>query len=363
MQYPSIDHLSQNVTDFMPVPPFPVEAEENHLWYLEEKLDGSQLSIRLYSTGDDVEWRFENKGKPAIDPNTFGRTTTALRKLIDREALNPIFIYHGEAIGRPKHNVLEYHRCPRHYWVCYDIYDSVQKRFLSPDQKRIECERVGVECVPLIYYNVDPTVNPYVKAKEIIALIESGRLQSMLGGPPEGVVLKHHRFWRKGQYVSRKRKLVTAAFKESHKKGSVRMGIDANVFLEKLGKAFAVPGRFQKGVQHLREQGLMTDSFNQSKVRLHKELDRDFEKEYKGEIMEYLWNELSPEIKSWARDGSAEWFRGWHATYLEAEGRTDPDDIVPKTIEYRINEETYIVPVGCPTSIVDFAKSKKENMS
>lgn len=163
---------------------------------------------------------------------------------------------------------------------------------------------------PILYYNVDPNINPYEKCKNLIDQIETNNIVSCLGGTPEGIVLKHHAFSQNNKISSTKLKYVTTKFKERHATKQSKYEESADDFIEKLGKSFCTEARFQKAYQHLVEHERI-DSSNVKQNDLNKiieELGSDFDKEYKEEIMLLLWVEFSSVIKKYARENVGLWF-------------------------------------------------------
>lgn len=309
MHYPSIERFSFGSSLEAALNDSSPEAEDNHKWYIQEKMDGSNLSVSFKRDGDNIKLPKELTfacGRNVIDPDRemFKKTCDRLILLIDN--LNPNFVYHGEAIRKCKHNIAQYSRVPRHYFICFDIYDCSRLKYLSPDELIVECNRVGLEHVVFLHINNDLSIKPDVVMKDFISKIESGLLNSMLGGVPEGIVFKHHNFWYRGKYVASKRKLVTEKFKECQHSRQSKNNISADEFIEKLGKCFAVEGRFAKARQHLEELGKLNKTPGDKK-RISHELDMDFDKEYKDEICTYLWQELGPVIKFYAKTGLDDW--------------------------------------------------------
>jgi len=303
--YPSIESININSKKCW---------KDNYQFYFEEKIDGSQLSMFL----NNNQLEFYNKNKLLKNNNqVFQKAITMLLcKFQDKNILNSNYIYHGEAVCNLRHNVNIYERTPKYYFIVYDIYDLETKRYLSIEDKHTECDRVGIEYVQVIYHNQDVECNPYMKADELIKEIESGNIKSCLGGIPEGVVLKHHAVMQKDKCVATKLKYVTDAFKERHKeKQAKRTEYSPTEFIEKLGKEFCVHARFQKAYQHLIEDNKIdqNDKNYNDISKIVGELDVDFDKEYKEEIMMLLWAEFSPIIKKYARDGVGLWYKD---TYL-----------------------------------------------
>jgi hypothetical protein len=196
---------------------------------------------------------FFNKNHEVKPNNVFGKSIEMITSH-SSAIWNPDYVYHGEAISKPRHNVLTYKRVPRLYWICYDIYSKSEERYLSYEEKQKECERMMIELVPRIYQNDDPRYDSPFQTAGFILENESIP-ESCLGGPIEGVVFKHHHFYKKGQYVATKRKIVRPEFKERQKVGKKAFSetMDATEFLKGIGEMFNVPARFQKGVIHLKQ--------------------------------------------------------------------------------------------------------------
>jgi hypothetical protein len=300
--YPAIETINLNSTRSW-------TDNDNYRYYIEEKIDGSQFSMIL---NDNNTLSFYNKKSLINNTNTtFMKTISMLKfNFENKNILNPNYIYHGESVCKLKHNVVVYERTPKNYFICYDIFDISTKTFLSPELKKTELDRVGLEMVPILFYNQDPNISPYDKCKELISQIEENNIKSYLGGTPEGIVLKHHAFKQHDKTSATKLKYVTTIFKERHQTKQPKFEASADDFLEQLGKSFSTEARFQKAYQHLVENERI-DSTNVKRNDLDKiigELGFDFDKEYKEEMMLLLWVEFSPIIKKYARENVGRWF-------------------------------------------------------
>lgn len=302
-KYPPIDKFGSGSSLESAIRVLDPEAACNYKFYIQEKLDGSNFGVTIVN--GELVYTCKNS---VADPSVVEFKNTCERIALMRDKLNPNLSYHGEAMHKRRPHLVSYARIPRHYFVCFDIYDKGADRYFSPDELRAECDRVGFECIKFIYENNDPNVDMNKLICEYIEDIYMGKLESMLGGEPEGIVIKHHNFWLKGRYVSVRRKAVTKKFKECQKKRVPRADVNTtDDFLRQLGYAFALPARFAKSVQHLSQRGLL-DGTIADKRRLTRELDRDFDKEYQEEIMAYLWQELGPVVREHARAGLDEWY-------------------------------------------------------
>lgn len=289
--------------------------KDSYNFYIEEKIDGSQLTFLLNENGTLDFYNKNTKIKPGS--NTFEKALTMLKFAFDnKNLLNNNLIYYGEAVCNLKHNVVTYDRTPKHYFILYDIYNISEKRYMSPEFKQEEAKRLGLECVPILYYNDDINCNAVEKCQALIKDIEENRLVSCLGGIPEGVVLKHHAFNKDGKIVATKKKMVTDKFKERHNNKQEKMVYSADDFIKRLGLSFATHARFHKAVQHLCEKDIINKDklVNNDIHKVTEELNNDFDKEYRDELMLLLYIELSPHIKKYAREGLGAWFR---ETYID----------------------------------------------
>jgi len=279
-------------------------------YVIEEKIDGSQLSFTASVEG--IKFTCRNKDA-IIDGNTFKKACDMITFLhqTNVDLFNPNYTYHGESVCKPKHNICQYDRVPKYYFIIYDIFDNdpTKQSYLSREEVELEAKRVGFSVVPVL---ASGEGNAYPEAGRLIQQIEQGDLISCLGGRVEGVVVKYQ-----GVKVIQGRalKLVSSAFKES--KGVVELGkqdTEANDFLQQVGTLFAQEARLHKGLQHLREEGFVfpdpsdTEATKKAYTKYIGELDSDFDKEYKQLVMNWLWTEFSPVIKKVARTGSYEYF-------------------------------------------------------
>lgn len=298
--YPSINTLDVKSTRSW-------KEDNNWQYYIEEKIDGSQLSILI----ENDKLSFYNKNKVAGMNNAFEKAITMLRFNYDgKNILNPDYIYHGESVCRIKHNVICYERTPKHYFILYDIFNHMTKEYLSSEDKLLEANRVGFEIVPTLYKNTNPDQNPYEICDRLIKQIENGEITSCLGGNVEGIVVKHHAFTKKGKTVATKLKLTTQLFRERHLLKQPKAELSADDFLTSLGQSFCTEARFQKAYQHLVESNRINPNLpkNNDKDKIIMALNADFDKEYKDELKELLYVEFSPLLKKLGREGAGNWF-------------------------------------------------------
>jgi hypothetical protein len=269
MKYPSLVPLSKSAGE---------KWEPNLAWYIQEKIDGSQLTFK--KVGEKVI--FMCQGKERSKEIMFANVVDAINLV--KEDLNPDYTYHGEYVSKPKHNVLSYMRHPRNYVVIYDI--ETPSGYMLPIEMEKECARLDFEFVKILYYrdSLAPQINPFDVAQD---LLTRNAVTPHLGGDQaEGVVVKIV-----GGNSTRCHKVVTSLFKEKHKKGTPkRETTTVEDIVDEIGLLWNTPARFRKAQIHLRESGI--DNQDQHIGLLNEELDRDLLKEGKRKIKMYLWGDL-----------------------------------------------------------------------
>jgi len=279
---------------------------DNKYWFLQEKIDGSQLS---FSVSPQHELTFYNKHTTLKDDPSFFRKSISMLNEI-KEVFSPSFRYHGESVCSLRHNVVQYGRVPKYYFVLYDLQNEKTRQYLSVDEMEEEAKRTGLEHVQRLYQNDDEKVVPYEFMKTFLQGVESGEIRSMFGGEMEGVVLKHHAYVDShGKRISTKLKYVTPKFQEIHQMKKPKEKICPEEFIAYLGSQFCTQPRFHKAVQHLGERSTLTGNFDSDILLLTEELDKDLTEECSVLIMNYLWTEFSPLIKKFIREQLSAWYK------------------------------------------------------
>lgn len=318
--YPSIYNLGHRaVRDLLTVP-----------HYVEEKIDGSQFSFGVYhalspieelARGDaPLELRVRSKGAEMIVDAPEKMFTKAVESVKERQhLLNIGWTYRAEYLRVPKHNTLAYDRTPTGHLILFDV-QTEKSEWLPYETKLTEAARIGLECVPLLFENRAPSVEPTTleRFREII-----DTTTSVLGGQKiEGIVIK-----QRGPdylYGTDKKELlgkfVSEQFKEAHKSEWKKTSPASGDILVQLGKQYCHPGRWLKAVQHLREAGTLTDSPKDIGALLI-EVQKDLGKECKEEIMRALWKWANPHVMRAATRGLPEWYK---EQLLKQQFDTDP---------------------------------------
>lgn len=288
--------------------------ECNKLWHIEEKIDGSQLSF--YKSESNGEITFMNRGGILKKPYgwMFDRAISALTPIIERYGLLDT-IYHGECITKPKHNVIQYGRVPKFYFVLFDIQDLNRGNYIDRVSMEVEAHRIGFECVQCLFRFSTSKDSPIPREAmdELLHFIENGAIVPMLGGAekPEGIVFKCHRFTKRGQNHSSatKIKIVRKEFKEKHAKPNKlaeKQVITAQESIDRIMSWYSVEARWIKATQRLRDQGVITgleENTVKERNKIMDEARRDFLEEEEETLKGLLWAEFGQTLVQRSTEG------------------------------------------------------------
>lgn len=266
--------------------------------YVEEKVDGSQFSFAVNEHGEVLA---RSKGATLhVDApeKMFSKAIETVQAIAS--VLHPGWTYRAEYLAKPKHNTLSYSRIPERCVIVFDI-NTGEECYLPYEEKRAEAERVGLECVPLLYKGMIPSVDFF-----------RGFLDrdSVLGGTKiEGVVVKPVGY---GLYGADKKaligKFVSEQFKEQNQGNWKVDNQGPREITEKIAETVATPARWTKAVQHLRELGQIQDSPKDIGKCLAM-IQHDVEKECREDIAQMLWDWAWPQIRRKSSYGFPEWYK------------------------------------------------------
>jgi hypothetical protein len=262
---------------------------------VEEKIDGSQLSFGVLN-GELV---CRSKGAELIvdaPERMFERAIDSIKSI--KEQLYDGWIYCGEYLQKPKHNTLCYGRVPRLNIIVFDILRGVED-YLSPNEKKIESERLGLECVPLLDQGT-------ITDLEVIkAFLER---MSVLGGSKiEGVVIKNYSLFTPDKKIMIG-KYVSDDFKEIHQGEWRKSNPVTSDVITSLIERYRTPARWQKAVNHLRDSGLL-EGTPRDIGKLIIEIPDDVRLEYEDEIKEALFIYAWAKIRRGITAGMPEWYK------------------------------------------------------
>ena len=279
---------------------------------VEEKVDGSQFSFGLvpaspvdvvYSTVGSVDLALKIRSKGCVmhidaPEKMFNLGAATVRRLAD--LLHPGWTYRGEFLAKSKHNALAYDRVPIGNVILFDV-NTEDQEFLSYEDKKIEAERLGLECVPLLFRG---------RIGDAEAVRQFLDTTSILGGQRiEGVVLKpvdYNLFGLDKKVLMGK--FVSEAYKEVHRKSWGENNPSQKDIIGLIAAVYTTPARWNKSRQHLREQGLLINDV-QDIGNLMKEVTTDVLKECEDEIKETLFKYAWPHIKRGLTAGLPAWYK------------------------------------------------------
>lgn len=253
---------------------------------IEEKVDGSQISFGV--SGGRLFMRSRNCEIDVEAPDgMFARAVAAVRefesKLVDG------WIYRGEYLQKPKHNVLAYDRHPERNIILFDI-TTAPETYLSYESKVEAAGTLGLEVVPRIYEG---------KLDDLTMLPGLLDRVSILGGQKiEGVVVKNYlRFGQDKKILIGK--FVSADFKEIHKKEWGEANPKQGDILDRLAVEYRTPARWNKAIQHLAEAGELTNSpadIGKLMKECGMDIRRECEEEIKQRLFDWAWKTLGRKL-------------------------------------------------------------------
>ncbi len=264
---------------------------------VEEKIDGSQFSFGLID--GELKIRSKNEQMSVKEGTIQKMFADGVATVCDIESsLTPGWTYRAEYLKTPRHNALTYERIPARHLIVFDV-NTGEERYLPYDEKRAEAERLGLECVPLLYRGSvsDPS-----------SLLDLMGQTSVLGGAKiEGFVVKNYsRFGRDGKAMLGK--FVSEEFKETNKVGWQKDNPKSGDIIEILCQKYRAEPRWAKAVQHLRDGGKI-EGDPRDIGSLITEVRRDVEDECVDEIKAALWKWAKDHILRRSTAGLPEWYK------------------------------------------------------
>jgi hypothetical protein len=263
---------------------------------IEEKIDGSQFSFGLIN--GDLMCKSRHKMLVMEAPDKLFDCAVGVVKGLGNR-LTPEWIYRCEYLQKPKHNALAYDRIPLNHLMLLDV-DKGGENFLTPNERRAEAVRLGIECVPVIAENVTVPTPEYIS--DMLETI------SVLGGQKiEGVVCKNYDSFTKGGHIL-KGKYVSERFKEIHKKNWKMDNPGPSDIKEAIAQSLRTEARWEKAIQHLKENGHYTGT-PKDIGPLIKEINSDTLEECGDLIREQLFTWARKHIMRRITAGFPEWYK------------------------------------------------------
>lgn len=262
-----------------------------------EKVDGSQISFGMI----DGELMIRSKNQRLHIGADNGMFNLAVDKIgFFADILTPGYVYRGEYFSKPKHNTLAYERVPKNNIMIYDIERTMgSSDFLRRKERGKEAIRIGFEPVRVFFTGTGCNLE-WIK--------EYLEETSILGGVKvEGVVVKNYGQFTEDKKVA-KAKFVSAEFKERNDKEWKKGNPTQKDIIAQLIETYSVPARYQKAVQHLRDDGKLEGS-PRDIGNLIKETQEDLKKEEADAIKEVLYNHFVGQILRGVIAGLPQWYK------------------------------------------------------
>jgi hypothetical protein len=264
-----------------------------------EKVDGSQFGFGkvdgvLFCRSKGQELDLDNPNKMFTEGVEYVKTIAGL--------LPDNYIFYGEYLQKPKHNTLAYDKIPKNHIVLFGVYSSQDNVFHSYDSIREWADALHVDAIPVLKVGIS---NP----EEVLELVRDKR--SYLGGQNiEGVVVKAYKPWLFLNQIPlsvMSGKYVTEAFKEVHHK-NWKAENTGKGRLEVAAAQYNSEARFNKAIQHLRDDGSLTGTPSDIGPLL-KEIKRDVIEEEKEAIKAELWSIFGDDFLRQATNGFPQWYK------------------------------------------------------
>lgn len=262
---------------------------------IEEKIDGSQFSFGL----QDGNLIMKSKGAILYEPVTDKLFKSACDYVISiKDKLQEGWVYRGEVLARPRHNTLEYDRAPLNNIIIFDI-ERGDQDFLTAGEKYVLAGQLGFETVPVLFEG---------KVENLEQLKGFFEKTSVLGKAKiEGMVFKNYSMYGLDKKVLMG-KWVSEAFKEVHHAEWKSANPNKSDFLTVLINGLKTEARWNKAIQHLRDDGKLTDS-PQDIGNLLREIQTDTKADMEGELKERIFAYHWPQIARGIIGGFPEFYK------------------------------------------------------
>jgi hypothetical protein len=264
------------------------EGMKGQLVQIEEKIDGSQFSF-MYD-GEKVHFRSKNQQiYPDNPPKLFAKAVEYIKENTRDLCVNRV--YRGECVTSNKHNTLEYARCPKGYVVIFDLEKSDGSCDYGNDLIRAYTCSYLFDVVPVLWRGKYEDVT----SELIEELLDT---ESILGGTKiEGVVIKcYDKFDSKDKVLMCK--YVSDRFKEKHRGNKFNPA--RSDILSAIGSQLRTEARWEKAIQHLREEGKLTET-PMDIGNLIREIHEDVLEEeadwIKDKLLDHFWKNIIREVQ------------------------------------------------------------------
>lgn len=265
---------------------------------IQEKVDGSQFSFGIV----EGELQCRSKGAQIHLPTTdkwFKGACETAQRLFYEDRLTPEWVYRGEALYGPKHNALTYERAPVGNIIIFDVDKGIEHRFQDPELLSNIVENLDLEVVPTIFEGEVTNIEAlklYLDTDSILGKVKV-----------EGIVIKNYNVWgQDGKMLMGK--IVSEAFREVHRETYGGSNTPKVSVIDFLRKQYRSTARWEKAIQHRREEGNLLDSPADIGPLL-KEIQQDIKDECADEIGRALFKAFWKDISRGTIAGFPEWYK------------------------------------------------------
>lgn len=279
-----------------------------------EKVDGSHFKFWIDNNGELIT---SSRGQQIYKHSADKLFQPALEWVHSiQDKLVPDYVYYGETLCRPRHNVLTYTITPKNHFALFGVSTHMNTNFLSHESLVEIANKLGCDVVPLLFKGI--VSEEELQKQGLVSIVDKYlETESFLGGcKVEGIVIKNHsRNAMIGNIVMpiMNAKYVSEAFKEKHSTEQEWLPQTDKIHL--IFKQYRTEARWRKSIQHLKEAGQLENS-PRDIGKLLKEINVDIIKDHKQEIMEDLWKLLSKKHQGCWTHGFPEFYK----RYLLEEG-------------------------------------------
>lgn len=264
-----------------------------------EKVDGSQFGFgkengRLFARSKGKEQDLDNPDMMFIKGVEYVKSIEDL--------IPDNYTFYGEYLQKPKHNTLAYDRVPKNHIALFGVYNQETREFLGSDSIQQWATRLGVDQIPVLHTGSSTP-------EEVLKIVKE-RVSYLGGQNIEGVVVKAYKPWLFLNQIPTSvmsGKYVTEEFKEVHNKNWKAENTGKGK-LEVAISQYRSEARWNKAVQHLRDDGRLTES-PKDIGELIKEVRKDISQEEKENIKGQLWSIFKNDFLGYATSGLPQWYK------------------------------------------------------
>lgn len=270
---------------------------------VEEKVDGSQISFMR--EGDQLFIRSKEAHIPVDNPTKpFGPAVEAIKAVKDK--LDEGFIYRGEYLSKPRHNVHAYGRIPKNHIMIFDIqglpgmFENPGGFITSRKVRESEVSKLGFEIVPFLGEGLLTNIGHLEELLETPSVLGEQKVEGLVIKP-----IRYDLYDEEGKLLMGK--LVSPAFREKH---GVASGISdgKGPMVNQVIAMLKTEARWNKAVQHLRDKGMLTESPKDIGLIMG-EVKRDLLEEEGEWLKERIFHEFIRDVTRGVTAGLPEWYK------------------------------------------------------